>query len=131
MMSDERLARIEDTLQALGAGQAAMRADVDALRGEVGGLRTDLDAHGDAVRRQIGDLRTEVHTAIADLGHQMRVLHEEALDRMQTLASDPEPLRREFRAADADLREDLVQRLEPLEAFVRIATRRRRRTPRA
>jgi chromosome segregation ATPase len=100
-MSEERLDRIDARLDRLEQGQDALRADVDGLRTDVDGLRTD-----------VGDLRRH-----------MGVLHEEVLDRIQTLAFDPAPLRREFRAGDAALREELTQRIEPLEA----ATRRRRR----
>jgi hypothetical protein len=46
----------------------------------------------------------------------MGVLHEEVLDRIQTLVFDPAPLRREFQAGLAGLRAELVDRIEPLEA---------------
>jgi archaellum component FlaC len=49
----------------------------------------------------------------------MRVLHEEVLDRIAALAPDFGPIRREFTAADNELREQINQRLNPLEAWVR------------
>jgi hypothetical protein len=49
----------------------------------------------------------------------MLVLHEETLDRIKTLAQDFGPLRREFREADARLREDIDRRLDPLESWAK------------
>ena len=67
-----------------------------------------------------------IETALADLrtgqdelGRQMRVLHEETLDRIAALAPDDAPLRRDFARANAELREDIARRLEPLEAWAR------------
>jgi len=53
-------------------------------------LRLDRLEHGQqAMRGEIGELRRH-----------MGVLHEEVMDRLKALTFDPEPLRREFRAAN-------------------------------
>jgi len=72
-----------------------------------------LEGGQEALRADVGDLRRH-----------MGVLHEEVLDRIQTLAFDPAPLRREYQAGDAIVREELSRRIEPLESAMR---RRRRR----
>jgi hypothetical protein len=56
---------------------------------------------------------------VSDLGHQMRVLHEETLDRIKALAPDFSQIRREFRQADADLKESIDRRLDPIELWIR------------
>ena len=94
-MSEERFDRIETRLDRLEHGQETLRVEVGDLRAEVGDLR-----------------------------RHMGVLHEEVIDRLQTLAFDPAPLRREFRAGDAALRAEFNRRIEPLETAMR---RRRRR----
>ena len=89
-MSDERFDRIELRL--------------DGLEG-----RLDRLEHGQhAMRGEMGELRRH-----------MGVLHEEVMDRLKTLTFDPEPLRREFRAADDALREEIGRRLDPIEAAFR------------
>jgi uncharacterized protein YoxC len=104
-----------------------LRTDVDGLRTDVGGLRTDVDS----LRTDVGGLRTDVdglRTNVADLKQHMLVLHEETLDTIKALAPDLEPIRREFRAADEALREDINRRLDPLEQAVRELGRKRRST---
>ena len=64
-------------------------------------------------------LRGEMRAGYEDLGRQMRMLHEDTLDKIEALAPDHAPLRREFRQADAELKESIERRLDPLEAFVR------------
>jgi len=115
-MSDERFDRIEVRLDRLERGQ-------DALRAEVGGLRADQQG----LRAEVGDLRAgqeSLRAEVGDLRRHMGVLHEEVLDRIQTLAFDPAPLHREIRAGDAAVRDELTRRIDPLEAAIR---RRRRR----
>jgi predicted nucleic acid-binding Zn-ribbon protein len=134
-MSEERLARIESRLDDLSrdmndvkTGQAALKGDVDDLKTGQAALKRDVDdlkAGQEEVKRDIGDLKT----GQADLRRYMGALHEEVLDRIQALTFDPAPLRREFRAADAVLREELVTRIEPIEAAVRRKPRRSRPEP--
>ena len=65
------------------------------------------------------ELKRELKTEIQDLGRQMRVLHEDTIDRIAALAPNFGPIRREFNEADARLREEFDQRLTPLEADAR------------
>jgi hypothetical protein len=90
-MSEERLDRIE--------------AKVDALAGDVD--------------RRLDALGIEMRTLNQETRHEMRVLHEEVLDRIAALAPDFAPIRREFREADQILRESIEGRPEPLEAAKR------------
>ena len=129
-MIDQRLTSLETKVDDLASGQAELRTDVSGLRTDASGLRTDVDS----LRTAVTDLRTEMHTGfvevrgeIADLKHHMLVLHEETLDTIKSLAPDLEPIRREFRAADEALREDIDRRLEPLEHAVRQQAQKRRR----
>ena len=70
-MSEERLDRIE--------------AKVDALAGDVD--------------RRLDALGIEMRTLNQETRHEMRVLHEEVLDRIAALAPDFAPIRREFMEA--------------------------------
>jgi len=47
------------------------------------------------------------------------VLHEDTIDKIKALAPDFGPVRRDFAEADTKLREEIDQRLVPLEAFAR------------
>ena len=86
------------------------------LRGEVGqeivDLRTELNTG-------FADLRSELRQQGEDIRHEMRVLHEDTIGRIAALAPDFAPVRREFAAADAELREEVDRRLTPLEAEAR------------
>lgn len=103
-MSEERFKKIETKLDNLGKGQEELKRDVGGLKKDVSGLKKDVND------LKIGQVELRRH---------MGVLHEEVLDRIQALAFDPEPLRREFKAGISDLREELVRRIEPLEAAAR------------
>jgi hypothetical protein len=63
---------------------------------------------------------------ISQVRNDMHVLHEDLVDRITALAPDFAPIRREFQQADAEVKESLLRRIEPLEA----AERTRRRTKR-
>jgi len=65
------------------------------------------------------ELRQEMQSGHADLRHEMRLLHEDTISNIKALAPDFGPIRREFTQADAQLREDIERRLDPLEAFAR------------
>lgn len=89
-MSEERLERIE--------------SELGLLRTDVTGLRTDM---------------TSLQTDVTDLRRHMLVLHE---DVIATIKAIPDPFPRCERMVDqktADLREEIGQRLDPLEAVVR------------
>jgi hypothetical protein len=114
-MSDERLARIETRLDGLTVGQDQLRAGLDEVRTGLAEVRTGQDE----IRADVAALKSdkqEVRAELRDLRRHMGVLHEEVLDRIQTLVFDPAPLRREFQAGLAGLRAELVDRIEPLEA---------------
>ena len=68
-----------------------------------------------AIETKIDALHGEMH----DLGRQMRVLHEDVIDSIKALAPDFAPVRREFKAADDQLREEFDRRLTPVEAALR------------
>jgi len=61
-----------------------------------------------------------LETKFDDLGRHMRVLHEDLVGRIADLAPDYAPIRREFKEADAELRESIEVRLQPLEAAERL-----------
>ena len=85
---------------------------------------TRLEEKVDALQAEMRAGHAELRAGQEGLGHQMRVLHEQTLDNIKALAPDFDPIRREFKHADAELREDIDRRLTPLEALAR--TRRRR-----
>jgi outer membrane murein-binding lipoprotein Lpp len=118
-MSEERLTVLETKVDELAAGQAELRTEVVGLRTDVDGLRTDVDGLSTNV--------TDLNTNFVDLKRYMLVLHEETLETIKALAPDFGPIRREFRAADEALREDINRRLVPLEHAVREQARRKRR----
>ena len=91
---------------------AAIETKIDTLRG-------DMQNMGANLRTEIQDLDRRMHVLHDDLGRQMRVLHEEVLDNIKALAPDFAPIRREFTAADEQIREDFDRRLTPVEAALR------------
>jgi archaellum component FlaC len=95
--AQERFGRIESRLDVLSTDVAQIKTDVQGLKTDVEGLKNGL----------------------SELGHQMRVLHEDTIDRIKDLAPDFGPIRREFKQADADLRSEMDSRLVILEAAVR------------
>ena len=119
-MSEERFEAIEQRLDSLAAGQQELRREMH----EVGaGLRREMHEMGAGLRREMnataGDLRRQVNESADELGRQMRVLHEDTIDKIAALAPDFAPIRREFTEADDRLREEIGQRLDPLEALAR------------
>jgi uncharacterized coiled-coil DUF342 family protein len=104
-MSEERLERIEQELGGLKTDVAGLKTDVGGLKGEVGGLREDM---------------TKLQGGLKEFREQMLVLHEDTIDKIKALAPDFDPLRREFREADAKLADALDKRIVPLEVHVRL-----------
>jgi chromosome segregation ATPase len=122
-MSEARFARIETRLDELSQGQQELRQDVRQLKTDV----TELKADVGGLKADVGGLKADVNelkVGQADLRRHMGVLHEEVLDRIQALAFDPAPLRREFQSGIAGLRQELIQRIEPLETAARRKHRR-------
>lgn len=76
----------------------------------------------DRIETELGLLRTDVNrlqTGQDDLRREMRVLHEDVISTIKA-TSDPMPAcERMIKASSADLREEIGQRLDPLEAIVR------------
>ena len=49
----------------------------------------------------------------------MRMLHEDVIDRIRSIADPTQAIRREFKAADEEVLESVNRRLDPLELTVR------------
>jgi len=138
-MSEERFARIEATQEQLvvgqtrlEAGQAELRAGQDELRAAVEGVRTgqdelraglaDVRSDVAGVRSGLAEVRSDVselRVEVKDFGRQMRILHEEVLERLKAIPDPTESLRREMKAGNDALREELLRRIEPLELTAR------------
>jgi len=117
-MSEEQLTSIDTRLM-------SVETKVGDLDHKVGGLDdkfNDLDAKFDGLDNRFNELDTKfdgLSTQFHDLSHQMLVLHEDTIDKIKALAPDFGPVRRDFAEADTKLREEIDQRLVPLEAFAR------------
>ena len=77
----ERLDRLEERVSAL----ETLPAKVEALGQQILLLRTEMRGDFSAVRSEIGELRRELHSCIDDMGVQMRVLHEDVINRIALL----------------------------------------------
>ena len=136
-MVEERLTSLETKVNRLAVGQQELHIKVDELaaghaelRTEVADLRTEMrgeftNVRGEmasgfaSVRGEMASGFANVRGEMADLRRYFGVLHEETLDKIKALAPDPDEIRREFRGADAALREEINRRLDPLELAVR------------
>lgn len=145
-MSEDQLVIIGQKVDELMVGQAELRANVGELSAGQTKLTsgyTDLvsgqaklvagQAKLVAGQAKLGATVDELSTgqaklgaALADLGHQMRLLYEDTIERIKALAPDYDPLRQEFKAADAQLKEGIDRRLTPLEAEARSRGRKNR-----
>src|SRR5262245_61805764 len=102
-MSQEHFERIDNRLDRLEGDVIALRVDVAGLKTDVGGLKTD-----------VGSLKTDVAgltAAVAaldikqdDHARQMRVLHEDLVDRIKAIPTDG-PTRAEMQRGFDTLRE--------------------------
>lgn len=110
-MSEERLVAIEGRIGAVETRLGGVEHQLDQLRAG----QTELRAGHDELRNGLN----EVRAGLANLDHNMRVLHEDVIARIAALAPDFAPIRREFRQADAELRDEIDRRLTPLEAAAR------------
>ena len=145
-MLEERLTGIENGLNDIRAdvrelrtdaaqlheGQAALRTDVAELREGQAELRTDVAGlHSDVreLRTDVEELRTgqvvlgaglnHLRARVGDIDHQMRVLHEDVIDRIKAIPDPTEARRQEMKAGFARLEDALDRRLGPLELTVR------------
>ena len=73
----------------------------------------------DRIEQRLDELTAQVSRQGEDLGRQMRVLHEDAIERIEAIPEYTGPTRAEFNQGMADLREVIERRLDPLEATVR------------
>jgi uncharacterized coiled-coil protein SlyX len=96
-MSEERLERIEQRLAVSSAQLTGLGQAVDDTRAQL----------------------TGVEQKVTELGRRMLVLHEQLRDDIKALAPDLSPIRREFKEADAEVREDLTRRIDPIAAWIR------------
>jgi len=119
-LNQDALARNQDALarnqDALALKQDALARNQDALARKQDALARNQDAlaqNQDALAKNQDALarKDEVSAQIADLGNQMRLLHEDTIARIQALAPDFEPIRREFRDADAKLKEEILKEI--------------------
>lgn len=124
-MSEERLVGIETRLTSVETGLTSVETRLTSVETRLTSVETGLtsvETRLTSVETKVDDVAAKVDDVAAkvdDLGHQMRVLHEDTIDQIKALAPDFGPVRREFTAADAKLREEIDQRLVPLEALAR------------
>lgn len=98
------LVRIESKVDKVETDVAGLKTDVGGLKADVGGLKADVG------RLDAGQV---------ELGHQMRLLHEEALDRIAVLGSPSQADTTATKQDLADLEERIGRRLDPLEWAVK------------
>ncbi len=114
-----RMGAVETRLVAVETRMGGVETRMGAVETRVGGVETRLGG----VETKIDSLRTDMYEMgdklRGDLTLEMRILHEDVIDKIKALAPDFAPIRREFRAADADLREEFDRRLSPVEAALR------------
>ena len=103
-MIEERLTSLETKVDALTAAQAELRTEVSELKGE---MRSEFTAVRAEMAGQSAALRAELRTSHDELRRHMGVLHEQLRAGIRDLAPDFGPIRREFQAADAELRKDV------------------------
>src|SRR5262245_4910926 len=96
-MVEERLTAIEGRLDGLQADMIGVKSRLDGVETRLGGVETGLES----------------------LGPEMRAVLHETIDSIAALAPDFGPIRREFKDDDAKLRENVTQRLDPIEAWIR------------
>lgn len=119
-MSEERFVAIEDRLTSVETKVDDLGREMRELHDE---SKREMHALHNEVKREMhalhADSKREMHTLHDDLHRHMGVLHDETIDRIKALAPDFDPIRREFNAADAKLKDDIDQRLTPIEAAIR------------
>lgn len=92
---------------------------VDGLGVKVG----ELDQRLQATEERLSEDIRETRARCDDLGHQMRVLHEDLVDRIKALAPDYDVIDGKIARGDAEVRTYLLRRIEPIEAAVRMQGR--------
>jgi hypothetical protein len=116
-MSDHQVAALERSFDELKRREFRLYRQVCDLKIElhrermaVNELRSEVRASQEALRREMrsgeADLRREMHADDNDQKRLTRALHEEVLDKIRFLVPGFGHSRREFRNADAELREE-------------------------
>jgi hypothetical protein len=100
----EVVARIEQKIDTLAAGQAEMRADIGTLKADVGTLKADV---------------RELQVQVADQRVHMGALHEAGIAQIQQVAEGHAALSIQIAKGFEGLHEVIHRRLEPLEQTVR------------
>lgn len=110
-----------------GLGFTMSEERFTAIEGSIAGLRSDMHTMGAELRSEMQtmgtELRSEMQAMGAELGHQMRLLHEHLVDQIASLSPDYHLIDRRVATSRADLREELLRRIEPLEAAERARRR--------
>lgn len=114
-MSEERFDRIELTLQQLVNGQEAMRTDFTQRFDEVDQRFKAVDHRFKTIDQRLDT----IDQRIDEQGRHMRLLHNEALERIAAIGEFDGPSRAEFQQGLADLEERIGRRLDPLTLAVR------------
>ena len=113
-MSDERLARIEAQLSVLVTGQGQLRTGQDGLRADVRDVRHGLGE----VRLGLEEVR-DGQILLSQRVDKLEIGQERMSDDIKGLADGQGALRISLERQIADLREQITQRLDPVEATVR------------
>lgn len=125
-MSGESFERIEHRLHRLETGQDALRADVAGLKSDVAELKADvgeLKSDVAGLKSDVVGLKADVvglKANVDDLGREMRVLHEDAVERIKAIPEYTGPTRKDFLELRELLQREVIEkRLDPLTAMVR------------
>ena len=76
------------------------------------------------IETKIGELDRKIDQKFDNLGHQMRLLHEDVVGKIAALAPDYDEIDRRIAEGDSKVRAELLTRVEPLEGAERARRRR-------
>ncbi len=114
-MIEEHLERIDSKLDGLVAGLARLETGQTKL--EVGQTKLEArQANLEAGQAKLEAGLEEVRAGQISMGHQMRVLYEDTLDRIRAL--DPRPEIATLRREMAEAQEHVIRRLDVIEVAV-------------
>ena len=117
-MSDERFDQVDARLDRVDARLEHVDTRLDRVDARLEHVDTRLDrvdARLDRLEAGQNELRTHLDDRIDELGQQMRVLHEDVIDRIAATRESPGNSAKNRQQASAD---DVDRRLDPLEALV-------------
>jgi chromosome segregation ATPase len=98
---DRRFDRVDERVDTLESGQAELQGETTRLSTEMAAFRTHVDAR------------------FEELGRHMRVLHEDALDRIAAVAEHTMAMSARMDQRFDEVLEAIGRRLDPLDATVR------------